>query len=267
MFQVFAYRRTLNIGDAFQTVALSRLLGPRLIGVYRDDVHRNAHSSIPFVVNGWIGEAAAPTNGNCLFAGVHLGRNVPEQLAWIKASRFPAGSRDPAASTLMSRHGIVNTMVGCATMTFERYTGPRTGRYVVDVPATIDSNGATAFTNFIPKDMTWADQWKLALERLDLLRRAEVVYTARLHVALPCLAFGTPVVLYRRVVERSFQPDRFTILNALGFAYDTAGTIDMTGQAERYMAFLSNALGVNAKIGPPVFPSPVNEREMVVKSK
>ena len=35
----------------------------------------------------------------------------------------------------------------------------------------------------------------MAGSRMDTYRRAESIYTSRLHVLLPCIAFGTPVAL------------------------------------------------------------------------
>ncbi len=123
----------------------------------------------------------------------------------------------------------------------------------------IDSNGATAFTHFIPENMTWPDQWRLALERLELLRRAEIVYTRRLHVAIPCLAFGTPVVLYRFFAKQALRPERFSLVDALGIEWNRPCTLDLTPHAERYCEFLSRALGRDIRPGGPVFPEPISD--------
>jgi len=100
----------------------------------------------------------------------------------------------------------------------------------------------TALTNTI-SDMTWEDQWKRCVERLDLLRRAEVVYTNRLHVILPCLAFGTPVLLPSGSLSPAFGKARLTILWELGFQLDREMVLDISFWAERYKKFLADRLG------------------------
>ena len=62
--------------------------------------------------------------------------------------------------------------------------------------------GAEAVSNQIP-NLDCPTQWEMAVALLDRLRRAEVVYTSRLHIALPCLAFGTPVVFPAAALRRA----------------------------------------------------------------
>ena len=53
-----------------------------------------------------------------------------------------------------------------------------------------------------PRDATnYRGKTQTALDRLDLYARAKLVITSRLHVALPCLALGTPVVFLNRLWE------------------------------------------------------------------
>ena len=57
-------------------------------------------------------------------------------------------------------------MTACATLTFERFSGMREGRYAVDVPPL---EGVTPLTNRIGS-LSWEEQWELALHRLEQLR-------------------------------------------------------------------------------------------------
>jgi hypothetical protein len=68
--RVLIYRGTENLGDAIQTVALSRLLDGDLLGVYRDEAGASVDDEVPFVVNGWLGDHVTVDDRNCLFAGV-----------------------------------------------------------------------------------------------------------------------------------------------------------------------------------------------------
>jgi hypothetical protein len=55
----------------------------------------------------------------------------------------------------------------------------------------------------------------LAVQRLQQLRTAELAYTNRLHVILPCLAFGIPVVFNLADLNSVFSKERLTILASL----------------------------------------------------
>ena len=111
MKQILIYRQTGNLGDAVQTVAMSRLLRDAFRGVFRDSVEDSDPQTL-FVVNGWLGETTPKLNSNCLFAGVGVHSNRASQAEWIGQSRFPVGSRDPFAYENNVRwllHKIVRT--------------------------------------------------------------------------------------------------------------------------------------------------------------
>ena len=103
---------------------------------------------------------------------------------------------------------------------------------------------------------SWADEWQAARERLDLLRRAEVVYTNRLHTAQPRLGFGTPVVIRRKHLTNVFQPERLGLLDWLNFNYDEPCVMDLTPHADRYVNWLSQQLGEPVTVGQPQYPVP-----------
>ena len=239
MFRVLAYRRTSNLGDVIQTYAMARLLPQPIHGVYRDAAGSSLDAAT-FVVNGFLADAA-PEDANCLFAGVYVGKRTTEQITWIRRSRFAVGSRDPHTQKLLEQNGIKSDLVGCATLTLPRYEGKRFGVVSVDSDAPSE---ASKLTNTIDRHLPWAEHWAAAIRQLSILRRAEMVYTTRLHVALPCLAFGTPVVVRRADLERLFQPQRLSILDAIGFGYDKPFAMDVTPFADGFKAFLSAQLGI-----------------------
>lgn len=234
--QVLKYRAptgAFNLGDTIQAVALARLLGPGTEGIYRD-IAGQADPERLFVVSGWLGDPSVSARGeNSLFAGIHVGACPTEQLRWIRQSRFPVGARDPFTREMLAREGIPSEMVGCVTLTLDRYDGPRAGRYAVDT----NENGTIEISQHFPR-MTWEEQVVLAEARLETLRTAEIVYASRLHIALPCLAFGTPVV----VRPPRIQPERFTLFHALGGVYHKPLILDVRGIAERFRAFLQAGL-------------------------
>lgn len=239
--QVLKYRNTgfaFNLGDTIQAVALARLLGPDTEGVYRDAAGR-ADPDRLFVVSGWLGDRSVPARGeNTLFAGIHLGACRGEQLRWIRKSRFPVGARDPHTYEMLVREGIRSEMTGCVSLTLPRYEGPRTGRYAIDANAdcSIPKNAVVMTQTGLAHP--WHEQVALANARLETLRTAEIVYTSRLHVALPCLAFGTPVV----VAITANQPERFSLFEGLGGTYYEPVVIDVSRLATRFRAFLTRGM-------------------------
>lgn len=238
MHRVLIYRDTGNLGDAMQTYALCRLLG-RTMGVYRDGPHQGDGSGPPFVVNGWLGWGAPPPWRDCIFAGVHLGKHEAAYAKWIRAGVQPAGARDSYSAGLLGSAGIETVHVGCATLTLERYRGRRKGRYSIDIGPVAGTETLTQNIGRLP----WKKQWELAAARLALLRRAEIVYTNRIHVILPCLAFGTPVYFPMACLEGIFEKQRLTLLADLGFPFDAEVTMDVTAAAAAYCRFLERAIG------------------------
>lgn len=253
MYRVLAYRRTGNLGDAIQTVALCRLLGEPCHGVFRDEVSREAPTHMPLIVNGWLGKIVPAPGERCIFAGVHVAHQGEQQLAWLKASDHTIGARDPYTYAVLVQHGMKPTMASCATLTFDRYHGLRKGRYSIDVDPIV---GCTPLTNRI-RAYSWRKQWTLALERLDRIRKAELVYTNRLHIILPCLAFGTPVVFPKAELADTHDKPRLTLLDLLGFQYDEEVVMDVAVWAETYCRFLSDALDTTLRpVEKPLLPEP-----------
>jgi hypothetical protein len=248
MFQVLAYQN-VNLGDTMQTLALTRLLplpGP-VRGVFRHDVS-SMNPEARAVINGWLGDPV-PQPRDAVFAGIYIGNRNDEQLDWLRASTHEIGARDPYTRAYLAENSITSQIIGCATMTFERHHGDRSGRYAIDVGATGEAEGATVLTQLVDRELPWPDRWQAAVERLELLRRAEIVYTNRLHVALPCLAFGTPVVIRKADLTWAFQPPRLSLLEHLCVPYDVPTVLDITAFAEQYIAFLSRSLDLPIRIG------------------
>jgi len=240
MLKVFVYRGTRNLGDAIQTYALCRLLGTQCAGVYRDEPFPDIAGNLPLVVNGWLGWGTDPKpSENCIFAGVHLAKNRAHYIDWLRRTGALIGARDPFTQKLLALRGVRSTFVGCTTLTLPRYDGPRSGRYSVDARP---YPGVVSLSNWI-EDLDWTAQWNLAMERIEQLRRAEVVYTNRLHVILPCLAFGTPVVFPKRELLHTRGFGRLSLLWALRFRFDREFVTDVSEAALRYRSFLEQELG------------------------
>jgi len=240
MFRVFIYRDTFNLGDAIQTFALCRLLGEPCFGIYRDEQFPIRGQNLPLIVNGWLGWSTTPKpSTNCVFAGVHVGWHADHYVDWLRNANCVVGARDPYTHELLQNSKVGSEMIGCATLTLPRYQGPRSGKYSVDVapyPGTIHLTNSIAAIG-------WSEQWELAATRLDQLRKAAIVYTKRLHVILPCLAFGTPVILPSNEWVTVCDKRRMSLLHALGFELDREMVMDVSDLASTYVRFVERTIG------------------------
>lgn len=246
IFKVHSYRSSGNIGDAVQTIALQRLL-PSVRYAWRDSGHPD--DGVPFIVNGWLGDnAPCVENRNCLFAGVFVDNNE-DNYRWMANSRFAEiGARDPATVILCGERKFRASLIGCATLTFDRYDGPRSGIYAVDA----DVPGAQQITHEI-SSLDWEEQMTLAETLLDKYRRAELVITSRMHVALPCIAFGTPVVMADPIHVNAVR--RMSLMDVIGVNYGVPFTADVTPWRQKYIGFLERNLGI--RISPKPFRVPL----------
>ena len=239
---IHRYRRTHNLGDAIQTIAMERLL-PDWRYVWRDDGICDAGGI--YLANGWLGSNRPPVdNPNTLFAGVFVANN-DANYDWMKVSRFfEIGARDPATVMRCAERGIRTILLGCATSTFDPYLGPRNGIYAIDASYPT----ATHLTHCIG-DLSWNEQRELALTMLGVYQTAELVVTSRLHAALPCLAFGTPVMVKDPIGLRNVQSlHRFSILDAMGLEYEKPQILDISIWRERFLSFLVRNLGMNLNV-------------------
>lgn len=233
MHRLLTYWNTGNLGDVLQTIALSRLLPPCL-GIPRCRLTEQLHTDKLFVVNGWHRwpREVPASDANCLFAGIHC---ADAHVPWVRQSSFPAGARDPFTHEVFRRAGIPSVMLGCATLTFPNHTGPRDGALSVDLP-----NGpGTQLTHGLRHGVPFAAQWKLGLATLARYQRAAEVHTSRLHVALPCLALGTPVTLH----PARFQRERYSLFEHLGLEFGKLQQLDVSPMRDAFIAFLRQHLG------------------------
>lgn len=215
--KVLVYRRTQNLGDAIQAIALSRWLGP-CSGVYRDALWQGYRD---LVVCGYLncGMILHPTT---ILTGVHVEKDI------TLPPVAKLGVRDP-----VTQARVGGELTGCVTLTLpHHYSKKRSGRIAVDCP----ENGFESRTHLIESDMPWDEQWRRGMDALISYAKATLVYTTRLHAALPCLALGTPVLLKAPTNENA--ADRFSLWSKLGLPFDEVVTKDVTEWRETWVDFL-----------------------------
>lgn len=261
MYNVLVYDAAIsNLGDIFQTVALTRHL-PQTNGIYRENIKNFKNENDFLIINGFISDLP-PANENVLFAGIHLfagtgifsSNRMKNKIGELRRFYGQIGARDPATHNNLQHAGINSDMIGCSTLTFDRYTGTRSGTYSVDF-----KGPGTRLTHNLPPDMSVKEQWSRALEYINYYRTAERVYTTRLHVTLSCLALGTPV----RFVppKRKYAPSRYSLLRHLGVEYGKLCTLDTIKLKKRYLAFLREHISV-ASNKEPVMPILENAQKL-----
>jgi hypothetical protein len=223
-----------NLGDHIQSLALLQHVRPRTL-VLRD--HFRPQPELLLAANGWLTKGQIPTRNE--FRDVkYLGIYLPPRLRTAEvAAKFQdlgtIGCRDHITATFLQQHGIPVFLCRCATLSFPRYDGPREQIICVDLPPGIvervrrryqqQFGDVITLTHNLsrpaPADMTERlirSQFERAHHFLSLYRAASLVVTNRIHVALPCLAFGTPVIVL------SGKSDRYEIFSGTGVDWNAA---------------------------------------------
>lgn len=260
---VMGYYGWSNLGDPAQTYALSRLLPNAKVCRFRDELKVNGLTDTQeWIINGFFhrdwNESVIKNEGtfipnhdhkrnNLLYAGIHLGKSAGR----FEGVSKPIGARDSYTQRILEKNGIPVQWSGCATMTLDRYDGPRSGELHIEGPERADK------TQHIPYRTPWEVQWQMMLNRMQELRTAEFVVTKRLHVVLPCLAFGTPVMVPWSAFYHMSDNARMTVLDDVGFEYDKFNVIDMKPFADRFKDFLWSNLGISGSVSEKDCPTPI----------
>jgi hypothetical protein len=222
---VFTYNSN-NLGDYVQTLALLHHIRPRLM-VFRD--HFTPRKDLTLLANGWLTKTRFPTKDDyrdIRYLGIHVtGRHRTAVTASQLAVAGPVGCRDTVTEAFLKSFGVPAVRCGCVTLTFPPYRGPRKGIVCVDVGDKLFSRvqkrygrrGEVIRTTHaiapaesgVLEHLGPLEHYRRAYELLELYERAELVVTSRIHAALPCIAFGTPVIVDKP------QDDRATVYDGL----------------------------------------------------
>ena len=154
-----------------------------------------------------------------------------ESLEYMKR-HGPIGARDISTLNFLKDNNIPSYFSGCLTLTLDKNPSIKKQEYIVtvDVPKEVINFLKTKtnkkiynVTQMAPLNMNKPNETRISLYNskekfilanslLDLYQGASCVITNRLHVALPCLAFDTPVLL---INNYTYDVDRFFGLNNL----------------------------------------------------
>lgn len=226
---LFSYS-TSNIGDEIQSIAARQFLPPEISKYFDRDNIDNIHISekTKLIMNGWFThkpENWPPKNTllNPLLISFHIANEwgslketllTPESLDFYK-KHWPVGCRDKSTESLLTEKWIDAYFSGCLTLTLKnKFKKRKDTVYIVDVDNRLNKYIPWALkkdAKYITHIVEWSKKndssykFSLAQKRLDEYAQAKLVITSRLHCALPCLAFGTPVIF----IHKNLKDPRF----------------------------------------------------------
>ncbi|MCC8108160.1 MAG: polysaccharide pyruvyl transferase family protein [Planctomycetes bacterium] len=236
-----------NIGDAIQNLAVENIY--RKVGVETASLGRINRAEIAdyhgpkciVPMQGWFrieeGLPCFPWSRSIIpvFIGFHLSTHRSTRELFIRhgyhnlfAPYEPIGCRDRDTVAFLESFGVQAYFSGCLTLTFDkRPTTPKDGRvYAVDLhekivdalPPSIRRDADFSLTHKfsfsaypIPPDEV--AQFEQAARNILATYResASLVITSRIHVAMPCIAMGIPVVF----ITRDVGDERFDVLKGI----------------------------------------------------
>jgi hypothetical protein len=177
-----------NIGDDIQTIAAMRFYPKPASFAYRDNLGSLKQSgriicNADYSSDNWIpGEQI-----DALMTSVRIQGRAREYVLENKeklAKHAPIGCRDFETSKFLMDVGIRSFHSSCLTLTFEPNWKRRNGVYFVDCKV----------PEAVTEKVNPSKRMEAAHGYLHLYATAKLVITARIHAALPCIAFRTPVV-------------------------------------------------------------------------
>lgn len=217
---------TKNVGDEIQSIAAMQFL-PRVdLFLDRDNLNNvDITKTTKLILNGWF--MGQPKNWPPkslilpLFISFHLTHKndslrtilSSENINYLRTYQ-PIGCRDYWTMNALKKHNIDSYFSGCLTLTLKKPNVPKTDKiYFVDSFVQLNENEANkiikTISTTIPERYAenveiinhWdtkgmsviEDKFNKANKLLSKYASAKLVITSRLHCALPCLAFGTPV--------------------------------------------------------------------------
>lgn len=193
------------------------------MGVNREKLDSYSGPKVKLIMNGWYmhkPQNFPPTDlVRPVFMSFHVANSeiVDNNVPYFKEHE-PIGCRDDYTRDLLKSHGVDAFTSKCMTLLLKSAKEPvkRHGIYMVDMPYWISGNRTDLKRRqevmaSIPQSIlnravhtrhdvapalsySYAYKWHKAHALLKLYKHAELVITTRLHCALPCRAFGTPVI-------------------------------------------------------------------------
>lgn len=184
--------KNANIGDTMQTISLMDFIERKYGVKIKKFQDRSQMTENDMIINGWHRRLKEKLPNNALYIGLHSDRIMMKNIS----ENTLIGCRDKFTfSEVEKLPHLKPIFTGCSTITIPLYDGSRKGK--------VEYKHEDKETGILSLER----QIILARNLIDELKTKELVTTNRLHIALPCIALGTPVI----IKKREFQPERFSI--------------------------------------------------------
>ena len=226
-FGIITHPNSKNIGDDIQSLAAFRLIDNVDYLLDRESLHVPiSNENIKTINSGWFMENPEnwPPSENIkpLFISMHITHNNNATNLMINQNHFnyyknhePIGCRDHHTVSLFESIGIKAYYSGCLTLTLKNRTKKedKTEEIIFADPFNKNLNEdlrGKMFNKLVPDSIkknivtiehsqdNLSKNMNLRLDNaadlLDRYSKAHLVVTSRIHVALPCVAVGTPVL-------------------------------------------------------------------------
>ncbi|MEA4957106.1 hypothetical protein SDC9_17023 [bioreactor metagenome] len=239
------YDYTRNLGDQIQSIAANKFIPHIDHFIDRAELSNFcSDEKVKTILNAWYFhyESTWPPSNSIdpLITSIHINLNdekvinsftSDESIEYMKKNG-PIGARDISTLNFLNENKIPSYFSGCLTLTLDKNPKVKNQDYIVtsDVPKEIitflkskTNKKIYNVTQMAPLNIekpqesniylyNSKEKFILANSLLDLYQGASCVITNRLHVALPCLAFNTPVLL---INNYEYDVDRFSGLKNL----------------------------------------------------
>ena len=257
---VVYFKDTYNIGDDIQTLAAKRLL-PNAKYLDREELHNYNGEKKHLLCNGYFMRNPKnwPPSSDLIpyFISFHISAYKGSENYMLRPelrdyyNRFgPVGCRDMETKRRLDKIGVDAYYSSCLTLTLERNPEIQRSNKILFADAFLKMNN-TEYERFMIRKMvpdslkdgvdfyrhddhsiaekSIEERMNNAQKALDLFSSASLVFTSRIHCALPCLALGTPVYFMDLGYDRPEARKRFE------------GILDMMQVLDqKYFAFSSN---------------------------
>ena len=272
-FGLLKYSKSRNIGDQVQSLAAEQYLPKTDILLDRDYLNEYIGADTKLILNGWfmaIPKHWPPSeNITPLLTSFHVTHDYDanKKLFTPEALRFyekygPVGCRDYFTLELMESKGIDAYYSGCLTLTLDKNNFISNEVipekiYLVDVLYKVGGLSTNFFKKWkwkwllrqifppeilekaeiisqvVPKKTTEEEKFQIARELLAKYSTANMVFTSRIHCALPCTAFGTKVLFIDGGLDAATDSTR---LNGIA---DYFNSVNVNKVIKSYRGFLT----------------------------
>lgn len=224
------FSKTDNLGDDIQSYATKRYLPHVDYLIERENLNEftsDDNHKVAVIMAGWFlyehlnwppSPFIYPLSISMHFDTYYsryLGKPLEENMVlegygakWLN-DNGPVGARDYFTLNLLSGFGIKSYFSGCITTTLKKFSDVSKNNSIVAVdvnPSIVKKIASISNKNIISKthkiqleSFSMEERFHFVEEHLKLYQSASLVITSRLHAALPCLAFETPVLFVKDI--------------------------------------------------------------------